>query len=166
MTAGKVLGVVAFGVGLLSLYALRGKASTQPQTLFVKAALNPAVAGRPTLEYKIAAVYRTAEGDVTQYLSLPGSAPFLHVVLTAQRLASCVLRTGRPLPPTQLWALRVTQGGLLVSSYRRPPGQAFAAWEQVAGQSLSELTLAAPTCREPFCTNDAARLAQGSEPCS
>jgi hypothetical protein len=168
-TAKQLIGVTAVGVGL-GLYALlRGKPNGVKQSLtdiLTRASYTPAAQLSLALPVSITAVYRVGDLDEIQRMTLPSNASWSDVVLIAQRLASCVLLEPSPVAPTSLWSIRVSRGPVPLSSYQRPAGQALAPWTHAYGRSMGNMTTARPNCAAPFCTNDAARVAAGSQPCS
>lgn len=168
-TAKQLIGVTAVGLGL-GLYALlRGKPNGVKQSftdILTNASYTPAAQLAQALPVSISAVYRNGDQDVIQRMTLPSNAPWSAVVLVAQRLASCVLLEPSPEAPTSLWSIRVSRGPVPLSSYQRPAGQALAPWTRAYGRSMGDLTAARPSCAAPFCTNDAERVATGSQPCS
>src|ERR1051325_5251250 len=166
----RLLGLGAFGLGLgtFAFQRLRWRDSTtdSPGALFTAASFNPAAPVARLLPITIIAIYQTAlGGTVFQYLQLPSSAPWQDVVLTCQRLASCILRVPELSLPTELFSIRVLRGEVPLSSYRRTPGSATALWSKTLGRSLGDLNTARPSCKSPFCTQDEARLSRGSVPC-
>lgn len=166
----KLLGLGAFGLGLgvFALQRLRWRDSTEDSIamLFSRASFNPSSALAQVVPITILGIYQTKDKQtIFQYLQLPGNAPWQDVVLTCQRLASCVLLEPQPSAPTELFSIRVLQGAAL-SVYRRDPDKlATALWVRVLGRSLGDLNTARPSCKTPFCTQDAQRLAAGSSPC-
>lgn len=167
----KLLGLVSFGLGLgiFALQRLRWQDSTEDSLsmLFSRASFNPSAPLVRVVPITIIAIYQSPDGQTAfQYLQLPGSSPWQDVVLICQRLATCVLLEPQPSAPTELFSIRVLRGELPLSVYRRNPDKlATALWVRVLGRSLGNLNTARPSCKQPFCTQDAARLAAGSDSC-
>lgn len=153
-TAKQLIGVTAVGLGLGLFAVLRQRSNSVGDTLenlLTRASFSPLLQTTKVFPISISAVYRVNGTDVIQQLQLRGGAGWSEVSTVMRRLIWCVLREPSPLAPTQLWAIRVTQGVVPLSSYWREPGQPLAGWQNVYGRQVAVDNV--PTCVAPFCTN-------------
>jgi hypothetical protein len=153
-TAKQLIGVSAVGLGLGLFAVLRQRSNSVGDTLenlLTRASFSPLLTTAQVFPISISAVYRVGDTDVIQQLQLRGGARWSEVSTVVQSLIWCVLRRPTPQAPTQLWSIRVTQGVVPLSSYRREPGQPLAGWQHVYGRQVA-VDNAVP-CVDPFCTN-------------